>query len=549
IGLNNKVLYSLDFSGILIDKKLNIDIRYNDKEYNDETIKALINDYKDNLTKIIKHCMGKDKTEKTAADITKENIRLQELSPYLKDIDNIKNIYPLTPMQEGMLYHTLADDKPELYNEQLAIKIKGQLDIELLKQSFNRLVQRHDVLRTTFDYENFNKNMQIVFRERTSYVEYKDVSKEKFDKELYIKNIMSENRKKGFNLSKNALIKLMVVKIERNTYSLILNNHHIIMDGWCLNIIMMELFKVYNELKYGYKAALKDVVPYSEYIEWLNNRDEKAAKEYWKNYLLDYNEATLLPFKNNKVKGEYKDNQVDFVIEEDVTKKLQTIARNNKITINTILQSIWSILLQKYNNSSDSVFGYVVSGRNPEVKGIENMIGLFINTVPLRVKTKEDMTFKELLANVNKSFIESSKYDFYPLADIQALSEIGEKLINNIMIFENYPVDSEGINNEILTKNDLQIIGFKSEEQTNYNFNVIVSYQDNISIKFNFNESLYSENNVIKIKEHFENLVKQIIENEEVLVNDIEIINEEEKHRLLVEFNDTKADYPRNKTI
>ncbi|PJI07373.1 MULTISPECIES: non-ribosomal peptide synthetase [Clostridium] len=549
IGLNNKGLYSLDFSGILVDKCLNLNLGYSTTEYKDETIRTLVNDYKDNLEKIIKHCMNKDKAEKTAADVTKENITLQQLKPYLKDIDNIKNIYPLAPMQEGMLYHTLYDNKSEAYNEELVIKVKGQLDIDLLKQSFNKLVERHDILRTAFDYENFNRNMQIVFYKRKANVRYVDISHEKFDKEDYIDKAVKNDKKQGFDLNKDVLIKLTIIKTEEDVYNLILNNHHIIMDGWCLNIVMLELFKIYNELKYGYKADLKEAVPYYEYIEWLNNKDRDAAKEYWRKYLLDYNEVTAVPFENKESSKEYKKEEINFNIGKDITRKLEAIARNSKVTINTIIQSVWSVLLNKYNNSSDSVFGYVVSGRNPEVKGIENMLGLFINTVPLRVKAEGNMTFKELLTTVNKSFLESSKYDFYPLAEIQGLSEVKEKLVNNIMIFENYPVDTDGINNEVLTKNNLKIIGCKSQEQTNYNFNLTVIYQDTILIKFKFNKLMYSRNNVLKIKNYFESLINQVIDNTEVLIKDIEIVRKEEKYKLLMEFNDTKVDYPREKTI
>ncbi|MBU3076227.1 condensation domain-containing protein, partial [Clostridium estertheticum] len=548
IGLNNKGLYSLDFSGILIDKKLNIDIRYNDKEYKEETIRKLIQEYRNNLITIIENCMNKDKSEKTAADVTKENITLQQLKPYLKDIDNIKNIYPLTPMQEGMLYHALADNKSDAYNEELVIKIKGQLDISLLNESFNRLVERHDILRTAFDYENFNRDMQIVFYKRKADIRYLDISGKKFDKKDYISRTVGNDKESGFDLNKDVLIKLTIIKTQEDVYNLILNNHHIIMDGWCLNIIMLELFKIYNELKFGYKAKLEEAVPYSEYIEWLNNKDREAAKDYWTNYLADYDEAAIVPFENKENSKEYKKSEVAFEIKRDMTKKLEVIARGNKVTINAIMQSVWALLIQKYNNSNDSVFGYVVSGRNAEVKGIESMLGLFINTVPLRVKTENNMTFKELLTNINKSFAESSQWDFYPLADIQGLSDVKEKLVNNIMVFENYPVDSDGINNEILAKNDLKIVDVEAQEQTNYNFNLLVIYQDTISIKFNFNEAVYSKDNVLKIKDHFENLVSQIIKDEEIKIKDIEILSEEERS-ILEKFNDTQGEYPEGKVV
>ncbi|WP_200802847.1 AMP-binding protein, partial [Clostridium cavendishii] len=173
----------------------------------------------------------------------------------------------------------------------------------------------------------------------------------------------------------------------------------------------------------------------------------------------------------------------------------------------------------------------------------------FINTIPLRVKLEDSMSFKDLLISINKSFLESNEYDFYPLAKIQSFSEAKEKLINNIMVFENYPVDDEGLNTELLIKNDLQIIDFSGKEQTNYNFNLVVGYKDIIAIKFQFNELLYSKNNVEKIKNHFVNLIDEIITNENILVKDMEILGEDEKNKLLIEFNKTEAHYPNNKTI
>ncbi|SHI99372.1 amino acid adenylation domain-containing protein [Clostridium cavendishii DSM 21758] len=159
------------------------------------------------------------------------------------------------------------------------------------------------------------------------------------------------------------------------------------------------------------------------------------------------------------------------------------------------------------------------------------------------------MSFKDLLISINKSFLESNEYDFYPLAKIQSFSEVKEKLINNIMVFENYPVDDKGLNTELLVKNDLEIVGSSGSEQTNYNFNIMVVYQDKILVKFLFNESLYSKNNVERIKEHFINLTDEIIKNENILVKDIEILGEDEKNTVLVEFNNTKVDYQKNKTI
>ncbi len=546
ISLNNEILHLLDFSAILMNNCLNLNIIYSDNDYNEETIKALSKNYKANLIEIINHCISKEIAEKTAADITEENISLDELKPYLKCFNNIKDIYPLSSMQEGMLYHALLDEESEAYHEVVVLTVKGELDINMMEISFNKLIKRHDILRTIFDNKNFNKNMQVVFEERKAKIDYIDKSNELIDEQIYLQRLIAEDKKNKFKLNKDILIRLKVVRTQNDIYKLILSNHHIILDGWCLSILISELFKIYNQLKFGQDAMLKEVSSYSNYIKWIKNKNEEEAENYWENYLLDYNEVAKVPFENEDKKDGYKNSEINYILDESISSKLEKIARDNKVTINNIIQSLWAILLQKYNNSNDIVFGYVVSGRNAEVTGIENMLGLFINTIPLRVKLADNFTFKDLLENINKSYKESNEYDYYPLGKIQQLSEVKDRLINNIMIFENYPIENESKYDK---KEKLEILSLDGFEETNYDFNIMVAYKGVIGLKFQFNEFIYSKENVEKIKNHFINLINTVIQDENILIQDIEVLQEEERNKVLIDFNNSKVNYEKDKTI
>ncbi|PJI09448.1 MULTISPECIES: hybrid non-ribosomal peptide synthetase/type I polyketide synthase [Clostridium] len=545
---SNKSLYSLDFEGIVLEDKLNISITYLKDEFDYSTIEKLIKDYKVNLINIINHCMKKKVSEITVSEITKEEIKFDELEKYKDELDNIKDIYQLSPMQEGMLYNALSAEK-DAYDIVMSLEIEGYIDKEILDKAFNKVIERHDILRTKFDYSSFKGNMQVVYKNRKTKVEYIDISNKCCDKEKYVEVLIDKYRKNGFDLSNDILIKLILIKMEDNKYNLILNNHHILMDGWCIGLVISELFKIYNEIKYGYKANLNNVIPYSKYIEWLKNKDVKATKNYWINYLKGYNEVAKVPFEKENRNNKVNNKEISLILDEEKTELINDIAEGNKVTVNTVIQSIWAILLQKYNNIDDIVYGYVVSGRSPEIKGIEDMVGLFINTIPLRIKFTKDMVYEDLLRSISNTTLENSKYDYLGLAEIQNLCEVKNKLINNILIFENYPIDYNELSKEILTKNNLKVLNCNTVEETNYNFNIVVSKDKKITIEFKYNEETYSTQDVSKIKAHFENVIKQIIENENIKIQNIEIVSTEEKNKLVYEFNNTRSNYEKEKTI
>ncbi|SHJ99100.1 AMP-binding enzyme, partial [Clostridium cavendishii DSM 21758] len=464
----------------------------------------------------------------------------------MSSLQKIKKIYALAPMQEGMLFHSIADKDSKAYHEIIRFNIEGTLDVSALEKSFNELIERYDILRTIFSYEDFKKAMQVVINNRETTIDYIDISgKNIINKEEYIEEVVQCDKAKGFNITKDILIRLAVIKLEEAKYTLILSNHHIILDGWSLIIILKDLFKIYNRIVYGIDDDLGKVNQYDNYINWISKKDIDESIGYWENYLKGYNGKLLIPFsKEFNKKNIYKEKEVNLIIDRDKTEKIKKIAQKNMVTVNSVMQSIWAIQLKKYNNVNDVVFGYVVSGRNPEIKGIENMVGIFINTIPLRIKIKEKMTFKEILDEINTRFLESSKYDYYPLSAVQALSEAKNNLINHIMVFENYPLDSE-----LIDENNFKVTNIKSYEHTNYDFNIVMSENDEINIRFNFNEIIYDEKDINTVSEHLNNIVNQVVMNENILIDDIEIIGQEEKELILNKFNDTTMNYQSNKTI
>ncbi|UCH92481.1 MAG: AMP-binding protein, partial [Candidatus Aminicenantes bacterium] len=472
----------------------------------------------------------------------------------------IQNVYRLSPMQEGMLFHSLLEKESHAYVEQNVFSIKGEIDSTRFEESFNVLIRRYDIFRTVFFYDNLDEPLQIVLKERKYKMPVEDITHLTEDqKHEYLEAFKEKDRDRGFDLSKDLLMRIFLFKTGADSYKLVWTFHHIIMDGWCLGIIFKDWVRVYEGLKRGESPRLEPVIQYENYIDWLDHQEKTQGLNYWKNYLEGYDQQTTFPKPGNPVKvagnDKYRLEKHCFVLYEPLSCCLMELARKNRVTLNILFRAIWGILLQRYNNTDDVVFGAVVSGRPAGIEGIENMVGLFINTVPVRVKVKTKPgtknSFHQLLKTLHQEALLSKAREYLPLAEIQANSLLKGHLIDHIMAFENYPVRETIKHIGIEQSLGFSIQGMESFEQTNYNFNIIVAPGKTIHVEFSFNSLIYRSDFIKRTALHFKEIVSQVTENSgpDVDIGTIEILTEEEKRQILFDFNDTYTEYPREKTI
>ena len=463
---------------------------------------------------------------------------------------DIKDIYILSPMQQGMLFHSIIDDNASVYFEQANFSIKGYVDISLFEKSFNYIIEKYDPLRTVFLYEKVNQPLQVVLKKRNGTILFDDISSlEDKAKKVFIEEFKQKDRGQGFDLSKDLLMRISVIRTDKEAYEIIWSFHHIIMDGWCLGIILEDFFKVYSSLLKKKPIIDSNYYPYRDYIKWLQDQNKNEALDYWKTYLENYEQAVSIPQKYGSISENiYLPQELKFELDKETTRGLEGIARDNQISINGIFQAIWGLMLQRYNYTNDVVFGTVVSGRPSEVMGIEKMVGLFINTIPIRIQ-ENNIDFIELSRKVQLDISNSIAYDYVPLADIQSGTALKNNLFNHVLVFENYPMDKQV--GKMSNKDEIgfSIEAFNIFENTNYNFNLIIMPGEVIALKVLYNENVYSKDIIEKIIGNFNIVVKQVIENPQINVTNINIVDKEESNKILEEFNDTKLDYPKDKTI
>ncbi|QOS97403.1 amino acid adenylation domain-containing protein [Brevibacterium sp. JNUCC-42] len=459
---------------------------------------------------------------------------------------NIKDIYTLSPLQKGMLFQHIKEETTA-YFEQLHFTIKGQLYVDSFEASFQHLINKYDVLRTVFLYKNMTQPMQMVLKERKTSVHFEDISH--LDPKAvsqYVEDFKNEDREKGFDLSKDVLMRFTILKAGAESYHLIWSFHHILMDGWCMGIVLQDMFRIYQQHRKNMPITVESVPAYSEYIRWLEKQNVTKARDYWKNYLEGYEELTGIIRLDTKHTG--SNNEVQecaFTLDKDVSEGLTQLARHYSVTVNTLFQTIWGMLLQKYNNKDDVVFGAVVSGRPSEIHGVENMVGLFINTVPIRIQKQANDTFSNLLKRVHESTLLSKQYEFVSLADIQTDAGFSSQLLDHILVFENYPISEGSFEEEEFTMDSI-----KTYEKTSYDLNVMIRpNEDQLYIAFQFNDDVYSSESVKRLFQHLKQLAQAVITNPDGHIEEFTMITKEERKQILYEFQGKKVDFVKEKTL
>ncbi|HLP60598.1 MAG TPA: condensation domain-containing protein, partial [Candidatus Deferrimicrobium sp.] len=556
-GPNNRREYLLDVSGITANNRLTLTILYNQTHFKPGTMTAFAGHLQAELCQMITFCATKEKKEYSPSDFTYKGLTIESVNRLMELYPDAEDIYTLTPTQEGMLYHALVDESSYSYFEQMSYRLQGELDIDLVEKSFHELFKRHDILRTAFVYQDIERPVQLVLRERVIDFYYEDLSQsnEQEAKKSFVKEFKEKDKVRSFILSKDVLMRVAILKLENSEYEFTWSFHHILMDGWCTGILNNDFFEIYTSYLENRPYRLPRVKPYRTYIQWLQKQDKEESARYWENYLASFTEQTGVPKlkKSQAEASSYKNETVSVALTPGKTAGLHSLAGKNHVTLNTVTRAIWGVLLRKYNGKDDVVFGAVVSGRPFELEGVESMVGLFVNTIPVRIRFAENMKFYRLLQHIQQEAICSEPHHYNPLAEIQAQSSLGQNLIDHLFAFENYPIveQIEGYEPRGNKTNpfSLKLTNVGLFEQTNYDFNVALSESAELKITFKYNGNVYDRDYVDRIAGHFLTAIERVIENEKLAIQNLEILSAEERKQILYDFNNTETLYPQDKSI
>jgi amino acid adenylation domain-containing protein len=463
------------------------------------------------------------------------------------DKKNIQEILALTPLQEGLLYHYRQQPESEAYREQLCLEITGEIDRLLFDKTWQEIVHTNEMMRTRYRWERMEKPVQIVMKNHRLEPVYEDLSLENArQKELRREEIREKERKKKFDL-RDVPVRITLVKIEKNEYEIIIGNHHIQFDGWSTGIILKEFFETYERLSKGRKSLRVEKPKFKEILKWHRAQDTETQKKFWKDYLDGY-EPVLHQLKNiETATANLRQRKIELQVEKRNENRLDEFARKYRITPATILDGVWGMVLLRCANRDDVAFGTPVSGRNIPVKGIGDIVGLLINTVPQRIRCRHGETVLQWLERIHAEKKNREPYELTPLSQIKEWGRNDEKneLFDTIHVLENYPLDSR------LRKKygPLTLKSYRMEEQTHYPLTATVTLFDGIRLTLQYDEENFNEETIRRLAGHYYRIWNEIVQNPNREVGRLELLTEKEKHQLQVEFNRTAEDYPDKKTL
>jgi amino acid adenylation domain-containing protein len=450
----------------------------------------------------------------------------------------IEDAYPLSPLQQGLLFHARYEAGQDAYFQQIACVLRGEVDVEALAGAWQHLVDRHPVLRTSFVREGLDTPLQVVEPrvELTVHQEsWRGVSEAGCAARL--DEYLEADRRRGMDLSRPPLMRVALFAADHG-HHLVWTRHHIVLDGWSSSLLIGELLAVYDALRQGREEALQPAPPYRDYIDWLGRLDPAAAEAFWRFALHGFTARTPLPERRGvalPMPSEERFADRLLVLSEGASERLHAFARAHRLTPNTLLQGAWALLLARYAGAEDVVFGAVSSGRPAALPGVERMVGLFINTLPVRTRVEAGAPLVSWLAALQERRSAATEHEHAPLSDVQGWSGLprGEALFESLLAFENFPLEQAlERRTDGLEITDLRLLG-----QTSYPLNLIATGGERLAVRVRFDVGRLEEAGVERLLDRLRIVLESLPAHPETRLGDLPWFGAEELARLTGEWN------------
>jgi len=526
---------------------------YSSIHFKAATIQHLSDAYTKMIDTLILHCI--DRRELVPCNTPSDfrlasDITFQELDVFLDEKINLKKrrdqlmtMSRLTGLQEGMLFHGLYDQEGGNYVEQLSCELRN-VNVELFRKSWNILVQNHTILSTAFYHNRFTIPVQCVYRDIQVPFHVIDCTMLNTQEQaVKIQEFLRVDRVRGIDFSQPPLMRVSLLQLSADSYWMLWTHSHIIMDGWSMQIALEELLNIYEELICGEIPSFLKQDCFEDYIRHLERRNSDEDKKFWCQYMSGIESGTLLPFVTNTVvrtKGNGRYGQERLIVDTDI---VQQFVQARKITINTVMQAVWSYLLHAYTGQLNVSFGVIVSGRPDDLPQMEQRIGLYINTLPFHGIVAKESLVGDWLEIIQREQIACRNHQFNSLNDIQRWTGIQGDLFDTLLVFENYPV-SKALSSRTWS---IEIKNEKMTEQTNYPLGINITVMEEIEVKFNYNELLIEHGFVKQVRNHFERVLLQIIRGAK-RIGDLELESDVQRQALIA-LGSSVVDFPRMQTI
>ncbi|MFH8609681.1 non-ribosomal peptide synthase/polyketide synthase [Streptomyces sp. NPDC018029] len=532
----------LDVVARVEDDQLEITWYYSAGRHREETVSALADAMLRALGDIVAHCALPDAGGRTPSDFPLARLDQAAVDRIAGDGRDVAAIYPLTPMQAGMLFHSLLDADNRTYVNQVQLVLSGVTDPHALAEAWQHTADANPVLRTHLVWQETAEPLQVVRHRATVPVTHHDGSgwsAERGAREM--DRLLAEDRETGIDLGTAPLMRLTLIRLAADRVRLVWTFHHVLLDGWSAAQVFEEVCERYAALTAGHRPQLPDRRPFADYLRWLSEQDADRAEDYWRTTLAGFQAPTELPRDRRPAEAHRASSSgsVRMALGADVSARLRETAQGAGLTLNTVVQGAWALLLSRYGGGEDVVFGTTVSGRPADLPGVTSMVGLFINTLPTRARVDGRRALLDWLRALQDAQAEARRHDFVSLAQVQSWSEVpgGTSLFDSIVVFENYPFDEGAI-----ARHGLAMEAERDLEPTNYPLSVVVAPGETLAVNLDYDPAAFDTGTVEALGESLRALLTGMADAPDRRLADLALLDPAEGRDLVARFGGRVGD-------
>ncbi|MEU8196723.1 amino acid adenylation domain-containing protein [Microbispora amethystogenes] len=534
-GIANRspVMHALEAEGMVRDfaegPSLVLTLAWPERLLSESAAQGMVDAWAAMLAGLVAHTAAPGSGGHTPSDFPLVPLDQAQIERLEADVPDLVEVLPVSPLQEGLLFHALYDDQTrDVYAEQMTLELEGPLDARALRASWEALLERHASLRAGFhQVSGLEHPVQVIVRRAALPWREVDLSALPLDEaRTETQHLADEERARRFDLGEPPLLRVLLVKLATDQHRMVITLHHVVLDGWSLPILQRELWAAYSEG--GDAGTLAPVTPYREHLAWLGRQDKEAAREAWRRALAGVEEPTLVA----SASAGSTTGQVVVEPDRELTQALRDLARRQGVTLNTVLQVAWAVLVGMLSGRRDVVFGVTVAGRPAELPGMEHMVGLFINTIPLRVRLDPAASIVRILAEVQAAQSELLNHQHLGLTEIQRLAGPGATF-DTLMAFENYRAgDSE-------PPQPLKLVETEVREATNFSLALGVNPIGELKLRLDYLTESFDEAIAQALARRLVRVLEQVATDPSVRLSQVEVLEESERQAVVEEWNST----------
>jgi amino acid adenylation domain-containing protein/non-ribosomal peptide synthase protein (TIGR01720 family) len=527
----------LEINASIIGNKLQAEWTYSANIHDSSTVENVAHNFLEELQKLIAHCLSTKAETHTPSDFPLARLNQTQLDQVLQTRRDVADLFHLSPMQQGMLFHILYAPHTDVYLGQFSCVLEGDLDAGALGIAWQQTLNRHEVLRASFIWENLDEPLQVIHESVSVPLEQHDWRGLADERERWEAFLIHE-RQLGFDLSTPPLMRLALVRLGDDSYGFVWTHHHLLVDGWSGALVLREVFDAYEALKRGEQLRAERPRLFRDYIAWLDRQDLSKAEVFWREKLKGFDAPTPLVIDHASVETEEAIGESKVQLSKGATARLQLLARQHGLTLNTVLVGAWALLLNRYSYEETVVFGATVAGRPPSLPGVETMIGLFINTLPVRVHVDEEAELLTWLQVLQAEQVELREYEHSPLVEVQSWSEVerGRPLFESLLVFENYPLDKDALKKNL----SLDLEDVRSFDRTNYPLTIVAIPAEELCLQALYDRRRFTDDSIERLLGHLQTLLECIAARPSQRVGQLELLTPREQ-QVLLEWNQTSA--------